>query len=780
LQQNSRWEDLQMITSLSLENWKSHSSSQFKFGKGTNVLVGRMGSGKSSVLDALCFALYGTFPKMSRRDQTTEHLVNIASLATGEAQHARVVLAFEKGGANYEVERKIGKKISDAEVRCQGKLVQKGPKAVTDYVTDALGVDYELFTRAIYSEQNRIDYLLSLNPRARKGEIDWLLGLGQFDEAREAAQAVAGKLTEQAELFAADANPEKISEAKSKTGELSSEVDGRKAKMLQLKQKAQELGEKLSEKQAKISQLEKAKAAWKAAQTDFERQKGAYDRLKSECSGKKKPDENAVAKAAELLKKSEAALSEQKAAAKKLQAGLSALKSEIAVEENKKKNAEGRLKRKQENDSKLAKLRDGKTLEQLEKELAELKAEAEQLNEQHSWLHAQRKQLTEAMEVLASGVAKCPVCDSDLASGKAGKITGEKKAQLERGVELAGKLAEELAAKKLAVAALEGKISDARAISKEIERLAADGVDTAAYEKVIAEKNEARKIAEGELAKNDTKIAELEKEKDAFRKESDEMQRTAKLFDELAASEAKLSECEAKLKATSFDEVLYESERKIAESLRAEFAAADTEAKGEERQMKLLEEMLLQQKESLAALQQKEKLAKQYAEAASSMQIYKNSLAAAQTELRLTLVEEINAALAEIWPAVYPYADYGGIRLEADEKDYRLLMQKEGWREVDAVASGGERACLCLALRIAFATVLTPDIGWLILDEPTHNLDSDAVSLLSEAINNKIPSIVEQTFVITHDPALGETGEGVVFRLERDKGKNEATRVEAR
>ena len=147
--------------------------------------------------------------------------------------------------------------------------------------------------------------------------------------------------------------------------------------------------------------------------------------------------------------------------------------------------------------------------------------------------------------------------------------------------------------------------------------------------------------------------------------------------------------------------------------------------------------------------------------------------------MRNLLVDEINQALAEIWPAVYPYGDYGAVRLEADEKDYRLVLQKGGsWLEVDSVASGGERACLCLALRISFATVLTPEIGWLILDEPTHNLDSEAVALLSEAIQHKIPSIVEQTFVITHDASLGESGDGTIFRLERDKGKNEASRVE--
>ncbi|MCX6769143.1 MAG: SMC family ATPase, partial [Candidatus Micrarchaeota archaeon] len=168
-----------MIISLSLENWKSHSRSSFGFARGTNVLVGRMGAGKSSVLDALCFALYGTFPKMGRRDQSTETVVNIAS----GAEFATVKLEFDRSGKKYSVFRKIGKSVSEAEISCEGKLAQKGPKQVTEYITQILEVDYELFTRAIYSEQNRMDQLLSLTPRARKQEIDWLLGLGKFDEA---------------------------------------------------------------------------------------------------------------------------------------------------------------------------------------------------------------------------------------------------------------------------------------------------------------------------------------------------------------------------------------------------------------------------------------------------------------------------------------------------------------------------------------------------------------------------------------------------------------------
>ncbi|MDP6670560.1 MAG: AAA family ATPase, partial [archaeon] len=56
-----------MIKQVEIRNWKTHLNSKFEFGKGTNVLVGSMGSGKTSVMDAICFALFGTFPALQQR-----------------------------------------------------------------------------------------------------------------------------------------------------------------------------------------------------------------------------------------------------------------------------------------------------------------------------------------------------------------------------------------------------------------------------------------------------------------------------------------------------------------------------------------------------------------------------------------------------------------------------------------------------------------------------------------------------------------------------------------
>lgn len=762
-----------MIETLSLENWKSHSLSEFRFGKGTNILIGRMGSGKSSVLDALCFALYGTFPKMSRRDQAVEHLVNAAS----GAPYALVAVEFGKGGAEYRVERRIGKKISEADVRMNGKLAQKGPKAVTDYVTNALGVDYELFTRAIYSEQNRIDYLLSLNPRARKQEIDWLLGLGQFDSAREAAQAVAGKLSEQSELLAADAKPERMEQAKRKAGETASQKKEKLSSCEKMADEKAELDAKVAGAQEAVSSLGKTQLEWKKLQSACEQLRGAAKRLSEETKGKGRPGKDELSALAGSRKRAEEKLAEKRKAAREKLSQLSAIRSEIAVLESRKKTSEQQKKRKAWLEAKVQKIAGKAGREKIAGELADQKKRLEELMGSHAKLHAQAGELSSAAAALAGAGAKCPVCDSDLSGGRAGKLSQEKKQSADELREQEKKLAEVIGQCKTAIASLEENLSGLDVCLAELSRLTAEE-DAAALEKLSAEKAMERVAQEKECEKAEQEAGAAEKLLEAARKEHEEAGEAAKLFAGMDETAARLKEAEGALSKLGFDEALYEERRKAAETLRVSQAALEAKLGGERRQLELLQQMLSLEEKEIASLSEKAALAEKYAKAAEGMLIYKNGLAAVQSELRNVLVDEINQALCEIWPSVYPYGDYSAVKIEADERDYRLLMEKNGWNEVDAVASGGERACLCLALRIAFATVLTPDIGWLILDEPTHNLDADAVSLLSEAINEKIPSIVEQTFVITHDISLGETGQGAVFRLERDKAKNEATRVE--
>jgi DNA repair exonuclease SbcCD ATPase subunit len=171
----------------------------------------------------------------------------------------------------------------------------------------------------------------------------------------------------------------------------------------------------------------------------------------------------------------------------------------------------------------------------------------------------------------------------------------------------------------------------------------------------------------------------------------------------------------------------------------------------------------------LLDLTQASKSAGELQEGISQIQIFQNALVQTQSELRKDLVDSVNEEMQEQFKSVYPYGDFESIRLLASEDDYSLELLKSGeWVGVEAL-SGGERACAAIALRIAFATVLAPSLKWLVLDEPTHNLDSEAVKLLGRAVHEGIPQAVEQVFVITHEEALKEGATGKVFSVSRDK-----------
>ena len=212
-----------MITSIRLRNWRSHSDSLLEFKEGTNLLIGAMGSGKSSVLDALSFALFGTFPALERRKLKLQDLFRL------NEDSASVNLELSWNGSTYLVERglKKGKQKVESEARLfrDGSMLESGPSAVNEYITQVLGMDYDLFTRAVYSEQNGIDYFLTLDPRRRKQEIDALLGLDRFETARTNIVSVLNRIKSNRKLLEDRFDPSAVSKTKERQAQLEKELD---------------------------------------------------------------------------------------------------------------------------------------------------------------------------------------------------------------------------------------------------------------------------------------------------------------------------------------------------------------------------------------------------------------------------------------------------------------------------------------------------------------------------------------------------------------------------
>ena len=65
------------------------------------------------------------------------------------------------------------------------------------------------------------------------------------------------------------------------------------------------------------------------------------------------------------------------------------------------------------------------------------------------------------------------------------------------------------------------------------------------------------------------------------------------------------------------------------------------------------------------------------------------------------------------------------------------------------------------------------NLSWLILDEPTHNLDTEGVEKLAYSMKHNLPSLVDQIFIITHDEGMESAVSASLYRLDRQKDKDE-------
>jgi DNA repair exonuclease SbcCD ATPase subunit len=161
------------------------------------------------------------------------------------------------------------------------------------------------------------------------------------------------------------------------------------------------------------------------------------------------------------------------------------------------------------------------------------------------------------------------------------------------------------------------------------------------------------------------------------------------------------------------------------------------------------------------------------------LKIFEKALEKTQVQLRKEFIDTVNYTMNDIWPNIYPYDDFTRITLNIEGGDYVLQLGDRMGRmgNVDGIASGGERSIASLTLRIALSLVLAPQLKWLVLDEPTHNLDSKAIEDLAQTLKTRVGDFVDQIFLITHEEKLEEAVTGNLYRLERDKEKDGVTKT---
>jgi exonuclease SbcC len=161
------------------------------------ALTGPTGSGKSSIIDAICFALYGSVPRLS----------GVAPVISLGKPEARIRLVFEVDGEHYTVSRLIARQGDGAtqrDVRLEGGgIAVEGVREVDSRIAGLLGLTFDHFTRTVVLPQGRFAAFLEDGPAAREKLLKQLLDLGVYEEMRKRGAGQAARL--EGEIGAVDA-----------------------------------------------------------------------------------------------------------------------------------------------------------------------------------------------------------------------------------------------------------------------------------------------------------------------------------------------------------------------------------------------------------------------------------------------------------------------------------------------------------------------------------------------------------------------------------------------
>lgn len=148
-------------------------------------LSGPTGSGKSSLIDAMVFALYGRVPRLGARA--------VAPVITAGADRARVSFEFEVRGDMYLVSRVAERTDSGASVRearlerADGTSMASGAGEVTREIEELLRLRFEDFTKTVVLPQGEFARFLNAGSRERRELLRDLLGLDVYTRVRELA-----------------------------------------------------------------------------------------------------------------------------------------------------------------------------------------------------------------------------------------------------------------------------------------------------------------------------------------------------------------------------------------------------------------------------------------------------------------------------------------------------------------------------------------------------------------------------------------------------------------
>ncbi len=260
-----------MIKRIILNNFLSHTDTSLEFHPGITVFVGHNGSGKSSIIDSITFALFDEHTRKSHKNLLTRGMGGYVSNETGSF----VILEFSIGPTNYRIKRQIDSQGRLTSVKLEqmvknsnnnnlerdqndksvyrpmvsGERKQLGESVIRE-TESIMGINYTKLQIAGIIQQGEISKIIDSQPKEFKELLNNMIGLDRLDKSFNNMHNVIEEfrkiLREKTQGY--DDNQINILIKKTKENE---------SRLLQSKQTLNTVVEQLSQKTETVNELEK-------------------------------------------------------------------------------------------------------------------------------------------------------------------------------------------------------------------------------------------------------------------------------------------------------------------------------------------------------------------------------------------------------------------------------------------------------------------------------------------------------------------------------------------
>jgi len=791
-----------LIREVELSNFRSISNGKVVLTRGINFIHGLNGAGKSTFLDAVAFALYGS--EWARKSGVK--LQSFVKLGRGMAK-VRVTLAGEDD--QYTVQRVIAGDKLDAHqtyiIDGDGHKVAARDKEVTAFIEKMLGIDADLFTRLLYIRQGEIRAILD-NDKSGRNRLDSVIKIDALTKLQDSVIKEIRRSIEK-DVAALDGQAKELSRQLSVTSTRLKEMEERitriNGELMEKEKEGKELEAKLSELEGEARGLE-------------EKEKEAYT-LRIQLSQLMDKEKSLKAKLSRLENELRSVVEERKRI-EELRKRLDALRPK-AERYGELRKREEELRKDHEELGKLEKeaaIKDDQLMD-IEYELEQEKSEAEELRgeikeleekekERRETMEGARSQLRETennraaievelkhveteIELLRRGGSTCPLCGRSLTiteaeellrkrEDKANELRNrlrektreieETQRRLRDAEEALNRLRSELSRKRGRLEDLEGRINqevnklnqvrgELEDIRNRIERLKPRGEEYEKIEEEIrgirGEAEEYEKIEEEYRKRMEQLSGHTENEAAMLREQLIEVQRegeniTARL-QVLEPMLVKAGETKKKLEETKKK---LEEVRAMGAELRGALTQLINETEKTRQEESNIRNRLEEARRRLGGLQS----------SLSTLNMLGDAVEAAKPLIRKAFIDAMNEELREAFTALRHKEAYVDIRMDGD---YDIYVKRGDGKEIPLEAlSMGEKNLVALIFRYAMAKVILGRIPIIMLDEPTEHLDAEHRAKVAAWLRD-ISSSIDVVLITSHIDSFENSADNVV-RIE--------------